>query len=301
MSATGTPPAPRRQHISLGIGLMIGATVMFAISNAISKWLVADYPVGEILFVRTASSLAVIAVVILPRHGLGVFSTLKPGAHVTRGISQAVSQTCIIIAFSLMPLASAVAIAFAAPLFATLASAIFLKEPVGGVRWMALIAGFAGVLIVTSPGAETFQIGALFALANAILYGSVTAGVRGMTRTESAETLIMYQHVILTAIFATYLVLGVRWPASGFDAALLVFNGVTNALGQYWWTRALLLAPAAAVSPFYYFMLVWAAMLGFAFWGDVPTAGLLIGSAIVVGSGLFLLWHERRKAKAKSA
>jgi drug/metabolite transporter (DMT)-like permease len=296
MTGSPAPSTARRQNISLGILLMIGATMMFALSNAISKWLVTNYPVGEILFVRTVVSLAVIAAVILPRRGLGVFSTLKPGAHVARSVSQAAAQTSIIIAFSLMSLAGAVAIAFAAPLFATLASAIFLREAVGRARWIALTAGFVGVLIVTNPGAEAFQIGAVFALGNAILYGSVTAGVRGMTRTESAETLIMYQHAILTLIFAGFLVFGVRWPASGFDAALLMFNGITNAFGQYWWTRALHLAPAAAVSPFYYFMLVWAAMLGFAIWGELPTVGLMIGSAIVVGSGLFLFWHERRKA-----
>lgn len=288
---------PRRQNVPLGIVLMIGATLMFGISNAISKWLVADYPIGEILFTRTAVSLAVIALFILPTTGLAVYRTQKTGAHFIRAISQSTAQTCIIIAFSMMSLAGAVAIAFAAPLFATLASAVFLREAVGRVRWMALLAGFAGVLIVTNPGADTFQLGALFALANAVLYGSITAGVRGMTGTESAETLIMYQHTILTVIFASFLLFGVRMPATGFDAFLLLFNGVTNAFGQYWWTRALHLAPASAVSPFYYFMLVWAAILGFAIWGEVPTIGLLIGSAIVVGSGLFLLWWEARRRR----
>ena len=160
---------------------------------------------------------------------------------------------------------------------------------------MALIVGFLGVLIVTNPDADTFQIGALFALANAVLYGSVTAGVRGMTGTESAETLIMYQHILLTVIFAAFLAFGVRMPANAFDAFLLVINGVTNAFGQYWWTRALHLAPASAVSPFYYFMLVWAAILGFFIWGEVPTIGLLVGSSIVVASGLFLFWRESRR------
>jgi drug/metabolite transporter (DMT)-like permease len=294
VSAAATK-APRRQNVPLGIVLMLGATVLFGISNAISKWLVTDYPIGEILFVRTAVSLVVIAMFILPTAGLAVFRTQRTGAHAIRAVSQATAQTCIIVAFSMMPLAGAVAIAFAAPLFATLASAVFLREAVGGVRWMALIVGFLGVLIVTNPGTETFQIGALFALANAVLYGSVTAGVRGMTGTESAETLIMYQHILLTVIFAAFLAFGVRMPANAFDAFLLVINGVTNAFGQYWWTRALHLAPASAVSPFYYFMLGWAAILGFFIWGEVPTIGLLIGSSIVVGSGLFLFWRESRR------
>jgi drug/metabolite transporter (DMT)-like permease len=274
---------------------------MFSLSSAVSKWLVADYPFGEILFTRTAVSLVIIALFILPATGLAAFRTRRLGAHAMRGFSQGSAQICIIIAFSLMPLASAVAINFSAPLFATLASAIFLKEAVGGARWMALLVGLLGVLIVANPGAEAFQIGALFALANAVLYGTVTAGVRGMTNTESTATLIIYQHIILTALFAVLLIFGVRWPANSLDAGLLILNGVTNAFAQYWWTRALHLAPASAVAPFYYFMLLWSAMLGFAVWGDVPTVSLLIGSAIVVGSGLFLLWRESKKAAVAAA
>ena len=118
-------------------------------------------------------------------------SSARSGCAITScaRVSQAFSQTFLLIAFSLMPLAGAIAINFSAPLFATLVSALLLKEAVGPARWAALLVGFCGVLIVTNPGAETFQIGALFALANAVLYGSVTAAVRGMTATESAETL----------------------------------------------------------------------------------------------------------------
>jgi drug/metabolite transporter (DMT)-like permease len=134
----------------------------------------------------------------------------------------------------------------------------------------------------------------LFAVANAVIYGSVAAAVRGMTATESTETLTMYQMIVLTAVFAAFLPFGFVMPTPG-DAAMLMANGAANALGQYWWTRALHLAPASAVTPFYYFSLVWAILLGFAVWGDVPTLGLLLGSAIVVASGLFLLWHESRR------
>ena len=197
-------------------------------------------------------------------------------------------------------MAGAIAINFSAPLFATLASAYFLKEAVGGARWTALLVGFLGVLIVTNPGADTFMIGALFALGNAVLYGSVTAGVRGMTATESADTLTMYQMLMLSAAFACALPFGVLMP-NWFDALMMLLNGVSNAAGQYWWTRALHLAPASAVSPFYYLMLVWAIGLGFVIWGDVPTVSLLIGSAIVVGSGLFLLWRESRRSRASAA
>ena len=284
----------RRNHIPLGILFMLGATVMFSGSSAISKWQVVDYPIGEVLFVRTATSLIVCALLILPSAGFGVFRTRRPRDHLMRGIAQATSQTFIVIAFSLMPLAGAVAINFSAPLFATLASALVLKETVGTARWTALIVGFLGVLIVAAPGADSFQIGALFALANAVMYGSVTAAVRGMTATESSGTLTMYQMVVLSMIFAAFLPFGFIMPTPS-DGALMVANGAANGFGQYWWTRALHLAPASAVTPFYYFSLVWAIVIGFAVWGDVPTIGLLLGSAIVVASGLFLLWRESRQ------
>jgi drug/metabolite transporter (DMT)-like permease len=112
---------------------------------------------------------------------------------VLRSVSQGFSQTFLLIAFSMMPLAGAIAINSSSPLFATLMSALLLKEAVGAAHWTALLLGFCGVLIVANPGSETFQIGALFALGNALLYGSVTAGVRGMTATESAQTLTLYQ------------------------------------------------------------------------------------------------------------
>jgi drug/metabolite transporter (DMT)-like permease len=298
------PDSPaRREHIPLAILYMTGATIVFTASSAVSKWLVARYPIGEVLFTRTAVAFATCAVVIMPRTGLAVFRTGRLRHHVMRSLSQACSQTFLLIAFSLMPLAGAIAINFSSPLFATLVSALLLKEAVGLARWSALLVGFCGVLIVTSPGAETFQIGALFALANAVLYGSVTAAVRSMTATESAETLTLYQLALLTAMFTLLLPLGWTTPTAT-DLLWIIFNGVSNAVGQYWWTRALHLAPASAIAPFYYLSLVWASILGFAIWGEVPTISLVAGSAVVIASGLFLLWRERsarpRRARTSS-
>jgi drug/metabolite transporter (DMT)-like permease len=286
----------RADRIPLGILFMLGATVMFALSSALSKWQVASYSFVEVLFFRAVASLITCGLLILPRTGLIVLRTRRLRDHFGRSVTQATAQSLIIIAFGLMPLAGAVAINFSSPLFATLFAALWLKEKVGVARAGALVAGFLGVLLVAAPGADNFRLGALFALANAVLFGSVTAAVRGMTTTESAETLTMYQMIFLTLFFGLALPFFFTWP-TGPDAAAMFVNGVINAVGQYWWTRALSLAPPSAVGPFYYFMLVWSAALGFAFWGDVPTLELLGGSAIVVGSGLFLLWHETaRKA-----
>jgi drug/metabolite transporter (DMT)-like permease len=285
-------PTARTDRVPRGILFMLGATVMFAVSMAIAKWQVASYSFAEVLFYRAVGSFAVCAVLILPRVGLTVFRTRRLRDHLGRSGTQAVAQSLIIIAFSLMPLGGAVAINFSAPLFATLFAALWLKEKVGLARACALIAGFLGVLLVAAPGADSFRVGALFALGNAVLFGSVTAAVRGMTQTESAETLTMYQMVFLMAFFAVAMpIFGMTSP-SGLDLTAMLVNGLLNGLGQYWWTRSLSFAPPAAVGPFYYFSLVWAIGLGFLFWGDIPTLLLIAGSAIVVSSGLFLLWHE---------
>jgi drug/metabolite transporter (DMT)-like permease len=294
-----TPKPPTRQErIPQAILYMVSAGAVFSFSSAASKWLVATYPVGEVLFSRVFVALILFAAFALPTSGLAVLYTRRPTAHVLRSASQFTSQTLLLIAFSMMPLASATAINFSAPLFATLASLVFLKEPVGAARWVALAVGFLGVLIVTSPGSETFQIGALFALGNALLFGTVTAGVRGMTTTESAKTLTMYQLILLSTFFGMTLPFAFVAPTWS-DMPMIVANGVTNMLGQYWWTRAIHLAPTSAVVPFQYLSLVWAMMFGFALWGDVPTIGLIVGSLIVVGSGLFLLWHESRPKMPK--
>lgn len=292
--------AGRDNHVVRGIMFMIGATVMFAISNALSKWVVAIYPVGEVMFSRSLSSLIVCSTFMLPITGLSVFATKRVRDHLARGLSQAISQTFTVLAFSLMPLAGAVAINFSAPLFSGLISVLFLKERAGAARWGTLLAGFVGVLIVVKPGADSIQLGALFALANAVMYGSVTVAVRGMSKTESANTLLMWQMVCLAVMHSFLLVFGFKWPTPQ-HAGLLVSSGVANAAAQYLWTRALHAAPATAVSPFYYFLLVWTMFLGFFVWGDVPTASLLIGSGIVVASGLFLLYQEAHREASTSA
>jgi drug/metabolite transporter (DMT)-like permease len=292
--------AGRDNHVVRGIMFMIGATVMFAISNALSKWVVAIYPVGEVMFSRSLSSLIVCASFMLPVTGLSVFATKRVRDHLARGLSQAISQTFTVLAFSLMPLAGAVAINFSAPLFSGLISVVWLKERAGAARWGTLLAGFVGVLIVVKPGTDSIQLGALFALANAVMYGSVTVAVRGMSKTESANTLLMWQMMCLAVMHSFLLVFGFRWPTPP-HAMLLASSGVANAAAQYLWTRALHAAPATAVSPFYYFLLVWTMFIGFFVWGDVPTASLLIGSGIVVASGLFLLYQEAHREAAAPA
>lgn len=283
----------RSDDVPRGIVCMVVATILFSGASAASKWLAGLYPVGEVLCLRSFASLIAGAAVILPVSGQSAFATHRPRDHLARGLSQSVSQLCLLLAFSLMPLAGAVAINFSAPLFAALVSIVWLKEPAGFARGAALVIGFVGVLIVTNPGTNSLTLGALFALTNAVMYGTVTVAVRGMTRTESANTLVIWQLTVLAFFHSFLLLFGWRSPSS-IDAVMLFGTGFTNAIGQWFWTKALQLAPAPAVTPFYYLMLVWALMFGFFIWGEVPSLGLLVGSAIVVMTGLFLFLREAR-------
>jgi drug/metabolite transporter (DMT)-like permease len=292
MSATDSAAAAaRRNQVPRGIAYMVASTVLFAAINAIVKWQLATYSVGEVAFYRALFALVTVAVMIIPRTGIGVFRTRRYLGHLQRGISQFGSMTCMFVAFSMMSLGSAVAISFAAPLFTTLLSIVILKEKVGLHRWGALIVGFVGVIIVTEPGPGTFKLGALFALANAVLSSSVAIAIRRMSVTESTETLTIYQLVIITCCTIFLLPFGFK-PPTWFDAGALAVAGVGNGIAQYWWTRSLTLAPPSAVVPFNYLSLVWASALGFAVWGDVPTTHLMVGAVIVVCSGLYILWRE---------
>lgn len=289
-----------RDNIPLGILYMVLSTVLFAAVNALVKWEVALYPVGEVAFFRTLFALFPILLFILPRRGLGVFRTDRFRDHFRRAASQLGSMTCIFFAFKLMPLAGATAISFSAPLLTTLLSILLLKEKVGIHRWSALIAGFLGVLLVTHPGSGPFEWGAVFALGNAILISTVAIAIRQMSLTESSDTLIVYQIMLLLPLTALLLPFGFVAPAWN-DLLLLVAAGLCNGVAQFWWTKSLHLAPASAVTPFNYLSLVWAIIVGFVVWGDLPTSELILGSAIVIGSGLYLLWRETVRRSAALA
>jgi len=285
------PQIARRNQIPRGILYMVLSTVMFAGGNAVVKWELDFYPMGEVAFLRAVFAFAAVALMILPRAGWAVLRTRRYREHLQRGLSQFGSMIFWLLAVGVLPLASATALGFSAPLFTTLLSIVVLKEKVGVHRWTALVVGFIGVLVITDPGAGTLTLGALFALANAVLISSVAIAIRRMSDTESVATLTLYQMGVITLCTMLLLPFGFVAPA-WYDLLALALAGIGNGIAQFWWTRSLSLAPPSAVVPFNYLSLVWAAMLGLAIWGDVPTPALFVGSAIVVASGLYILWRE---------
>src|SRR5216684_1926451 len=215
--------------------------------------------------------------------------------HIGRGVMQFISIVSIFAAFAVMPLADAVAITFSAPLFLTLLSIPMLGERVGRHRWAAVLVGFLGVLLMVATrdgfGSGIVSTGALLALLSAALSASVTIAVRRMTLTEATPTLVTYQALITLLLSSALLPLGwitPRWD----DLMLLAAIGVCSGIGQYWWTQAFRFAPAAVAAPFSYLAIVWALVLGYAVWADVPTPSLIAGALVVAASGLYILYRE---------
>jgi drug/metabolite transporter (DMT)-like permease len=236
--------------------------------------------------------------------GVGRLRTRRLKDHIGRGVMQFISMMSIFTAFGLMPLADAVAISFSAPLFLTLLSIPLLGERVGRHRWAAVLVGFLGVLLMMRAGGGFgggfASTGALLALLSAAIGASVTIAVRRMTLTEASVTLVTYQTLVTTVLSAALLPFAWTTPAWP-DVLAMAAIGLCSAAGQFWWTQAFRFAPAAVAAPFSYLAMIWALLLGYFVWGDLPTLPLLGGAMVVAASGLYILYRETVRRTPRSA
>jgi drug/metabolite transporter (DMT)-like permease len=224
--------------------------------------------------------------------------------HVGRGLIGVAAAFTFFYAFKVMPLADAYAIAFASPLFITALSVPMLAEKVGLRRWTAVAIGFAGILVMLRPGATDLagflSLGALAALAGTFFYAVAVLLIRKMSTTETNAAIILYSSLV--GILASGLVMIPDFVVpTGPDLALLIATGVLGGCGHLAMTQAFRIAPAAVIAPFEYTAMIWAVVLGFWVWGDLPDAYILVGSVIVVASGLYIFRRETRAAEPKGA
>ena len=303
-SARFVMPAASREEIRSGIFYMVGAVFVFSAVNALVKWEAARYPLDEVVFFRCLFSLIPCTALVLSAGGFPTLRTHRLGEHIGRALLQFVSMTSIFAAFGMMPLADAIAIGFSSPLFLTMLSIPLLGERVGRHRWGAVLVGFAGVLLMARTGGGFsgggLSLGAGLALMSAAIGASVTIAVRRMSLTEASATLVTYQALFTTILSALLLPFGWRTPG-WHDGLMLAAIGVSSGIGQYWWTQAFRFAPAAVAAPFSYLSLIWSLLWGYLVWGDLPTTGLLAGGAVVVASGLYILYRETVRRTAQAA
>jgi drug/metabolite transporter (DMT)-like permease len=290
--ALSTPAASSSS--TKGIAFMVAGGVVLTVNDAVLKWLTADYPVGEIIFLRGAFAFVPIALFIWRSGGMAVMRIRSLRAQGIRAGAAACSAFLFVAALGLMPLADAVAISFAGPLFITALAPSFLGEKVGWRRWSAVVVGFAGILVMTRPGGDTLHWVALVPLGAAFAGSFRDLITRRITTTESTPAIMWFTTLAVTLGGLVTAPFGWRMPAPA-DLGLCAISGCLLGAAHYLLIEAFRFAEAALVAPFRYITIIWAAVLGFLVWGDLPDHWMIIGSALVVGSCLYILHRERRR------
>ncbi len=294
---TTDPGGGYRNAPVTAIGLWLFATILFMGQMAALKWLSTDYHFSQILFMRSVVVVAGTTLLLLRGPGLGTpFRTRRWRMHVLRFLCFFAALSCFIEAVRHISLPDATAVAFASPLLMTALSVPLLGERVGPRRWAAVGIGLCGVLVIVNPSTGIFQIAALWALCSALAYALAIIVTRIVSRTEDATTTVFLLngiYVISMPVFAPF-----EWiMPSGEALFLMVACGVTVMIAQLTAVRACALAPPQVLAPFDYTAMIWAVVFGYLIWGDLPDWTVVIGAAVLVISGLYVLWRESQVQK----
>lgn len=283
----------KKDNIPLGIALMLGSVVLFMVLNAAVKALGESYPVNQIVFFRNAIALLPVSIAVLSGPtGARVLRTRRPLGHLWRTVIGLSTMCLIFWAYTLLPLADATALNFTSPIFATALSVPLLGERVGIHRWSAVVFGFIGVVVIVDPGAGMMNMGTIVALVAAFGQAVAVSTIRQLSRTEPSGTIVFY-FTFLTTVFSA-LTLPFSWTpiASWFDFSIFAAAGLSGGIAQLLMTRAYSLAPTPVLSPFNYVSIAIAALVGWLFWAEIPSVHTIVGSCIVIASGLYILYRE---------
>ncbi len=284
---------PKADNAGRGIALIVVATMVFAVQDVLTKYLVQSYPAQQILWVRYLFfATFALALSLRSRPLRDVFVTRRPLFQIARSLVIMVALVCFALAVRVLPLADTHSLVSAAPLFATGLSAVWLGEKVGMRRWLAVCTGFIGVLLILRPGLTVLQPASLFMVGAAFSYALYSVMTRIASRDEDGETQLIYVAatgaVLLTAVGPFF------WVApTGEDFMFMVALAFAGTVGHYLLIKSLEAAPASLTQPFNYLMLVWAMVTGYVVFGDFPDMWTLIGATVIVASGLYVISRER--------
>lgn len=275
------------------IGFTIVAVALFTLMDVLVKWEAPRFAIIQIVFFRSVFALVPLGVVLLKGRDLRPLRANNITGHIVRSLVGVAAMVSVFTAYSLMKISDAIAITFAAPLFATALSVPMLGERVGLHRWTAVVVGFIGVLIIVRPGTTAFDWAAVFAIAGAACIGVTTIYVRKLTRTETTEAIVLYFTLTTTACAAV--ALPFVWVTPGpLDLALLIAIGLLGGTAQIFRTKASKLADIAILAPFSYTALLWAMLLGWLIWDELPDGYTVLGASIVAASGIYIVFRETR-------
>jgi drug/metabolite transporter (DMT)-like permease len=273
---------------------MGGAAALFALLNVTAKYLGADFPLVQLLWVRSAGHLLFVLAVFGPRLGRRLFVTWHPGIQLLRSTLLLCSTAFNFVALRFVGLSTAATINFTSPAIVALLAAPLLGERVGRARWAAIGIGFVGVLIVVRPGAETAQVASVLSLGTAVCYALYQLLTRRVAAGDPPETTVAYSALVGTVALAALVPFAWVAPPSAWKLALLASMGLTGGLGHYFIARAYYAASASVVSPFNYLQLVGAALMDYLVFRDPPGLAVWLGAGLIAGSGLWLVYSERR-------
>ncbi|MCX7933014.1 MAG: DMT family transporter [Rhodovarius sp.] len=288
------PPATSASQNLLGIGALCLAGLNFALMGGTAKLLGESYSSVQISWVRAAAHLLFLAALFLPRHGLRILRTRRPGLQLGRAAMLTTSNLAFFYAITFIPLAKAAAISLTAPLIVALLAWPILRERTTPLRVACVAVGFLGVLLIVRPGGEVFHPASLLVLLSASAYAVYQILTRLVAPHDSAETSALWAP--LTGVVLLMAALPWVWdnPRSAADAALFLATGALGAIGHYLVAVALRLAPANVVSPFQYVQLLFAVAVGWAIFGHLPDATTWLGAGVIVAAGLLLGWAQAR-------
>ncbi len=279
-----------------GMALMFVATIGLAAGQGMVRQVSAEIHTFEIVFLTTVTGLPVIAPWFV-RHGLELFRTTRLGLHLVRTLMVVFGMTAWVHALAITPLATASALSFSAPIFATVLAVVVLGERVGGARWFAVFLGVAGMLVILRPGLIAVEFGPFLAVAAALSRGVVMIVIKMLSRTDSSVTILAYVMVLFVPLTLVQALLVWRWPSP--EAWMwLVGIGVIGTGAMLMLTQAIKEAETSIIMPLFFFQLVWMSVIGFAVFGEIPSVFAWIGGAMIIASGTFIAYRETRAKRA---
>lgn len=295
-----------------GVGFLVLGMLIFSLQDIAVKWIGGEYPVLEIVTFRSLIALPLTLLFFRYEGGRGLPTTKRHRLEYVRGLFYFLSYTTHFMGLAALPLAEIAAIKFSGPLMITSLSVVMLGEKVGPRRWLALLVGFMGVLLIVRPGLAGFNMGSIFVLISVLFYALATMLTRKLQTTESSATMSYYSslvYLLATFVLAPLTIFMGEIPnahpsiaflfhawalPSLLDWVIMSGLGLVWAGGMYCLARAYSLAQASVVAPFEYLALPINIMWGFVIWRDLPTFATLAGAFLTLSSGLYILFRDRK-------
>ena len=262
----------------------------FSVMDIIVKWS-EDYPLGQVLFFRGFFGIVFYFFVIPPERRKNFYYTKRAGLHFLRCIFGLIALVAIFTALRNLPLATVVSISFAAPIFTTIFSIFLLKEKVGFYRWLAVIVGFIGIIVITEPGFSSLNIYYLYPIIFCLGLSYVAIAIRQLSTSEPVWLISLYFSVAITLL--SFLTIPYGWVMPSLnDLVILSLVGIFGGVANLWLSQSYKYSEVSLVTPLKYLALVFAIIFGYFIWGEVPTIKTLLGAALVIISSIIIFRRE---------